>query len=181
MADRENSRIQVFNANGDFVREWSHMVRPDDLYIDEDDILYVAELGEIAGRDPDVEILPHRSHARVTLMDLDGQIVTRFGGADLVRPGNFFAPHGIRTDSKGDLYVAEVVYSGGGNRGLVSLDCHALHALAAHLTEGAVCLGRPRTIPARSSKPLAGRGPASAGHPAFSRPWCCPAAGPTTS
>ena len=31
----------------------------------------------------------------------------------------------IEADSEGDLYAAEVVVSGGGNRGLVPLDCHA--------------------------------------------------------
>jgi len=120
----------VFTANGDYVKEWDHIVRPDDLYIDDDDILYVAELGEIAGRSPDHEILPHTPHARVTVMDLDGEVITRFGGRDPVRPGNFFAPHGIWSDSKGDLYVSEVVYSGGGNRGLVPLDCHSLQKFA---------------------------------------------------
>ena len=126
VADRENSRIQVFKPNGEYVKEWTHVTRPDDLYIDGDDILYVAELGEIAGRSPDVEILPHMPHARVTLLDLDGQVVQTFGGADPVQPGSFFAPHGIWADSRGDLYVSEVIVSGGGNRGLVPLDCHAL-------------------------------------------------------
>lgn len=65
-------------------------------------------------------------HASVAILELDGTLVTRFGGDDPVRPGNFFAPHGIWADACGDLYVAEVVYSGGGNRGLVPLDCHAL-------------------------------------------------------
>ena len=130
VADRENSRIQVFTANGDYVKEWDHVIRPDDLYIDDDDILYVAELGEIAGRSPDFEILPHTPHARVSVMDLDGDVITRFGGKDPVRPGNFFAPHGIWSDSSGDLYVSEVVYSGGGNRGIVPLDCHSLQKFA---------------------------------------------------
>lgn len=130
VADRENSRIQVFKPNGDYVREWTHVSRPDDLFIDNDDVLYVAELGEIAGRDPDVEILPHAPHARVTLMDLDGEVIHRFGGADPVQPGNFFAPHGIWADSTGDLYVAEVTVSAGGNRGLVPLDCHSLQKFA---------------------------------------------------
>ncbi|MYD99636.1 MAG: 6-bladed beta-propeller [Gammaproteobacteria bacterium] len=130
VADRENSRIQVFKADGEYVKEWTHIVRPDDLYIDDDDILYVAELGEIAGQPPDHEILPHTPHARVTVMDLDGDVITQFGGRDAVRPGSFFAPHGIWSDSKGDLYVSEVTYSGGGNRGLVPLDCHSLQKFA---------------------------------------------------
>lgn len=126
VADRENSRIQVFDNDGNYLHEWDHVIRPDDLFIDRDGILYVAELGEIAGRSPDIEILPHTPHARVSLLDLDGNVITRFGGDDPVRPGNFFAPHGIWADSKGDLYVAEVIYSGGGSRGLVPLDMHSL-------------------------------------------------------
>ena len=126
VADRENSRVQLFNPDGEFIDEWTHVTRPDDLFIDSAGIMHVAELGEIAGRSPDTEILPHTPHASVCLMDLDGELITRFGGKDPVLPGNFFAPHGIWADSYGDLYVAEVVYSGGANRGLVPLDCHSL-------------------------------------------------------
>ena len=130
VADRENSRVQVFSPRGEYLTQWNHVIRPDDLFIDRDGLMYVAELGERAGRNPDVEILPHMPHARVSVLDLDGEVVTRFGGDDPVRPGNFFAPHGIWADSKGDLYVAEVIYSGGGNRGLVPLDCHSLQKFA---------------------------------------------------
>ena len=112
VADRGNSGIQVFKSNGEYITEWTHVTRPDDLFIDRDGIMHVAELGEIAGQSPDVEILQHTPPASVCLMDLDGELITRFGGKDPVRPGNFFAPHGIWADSRGDLYVAEVVYSG---------------------------------------------------------------------
>lgn len=128
VADRENARIQVFTSSGEYITEWNNVIRPDDLFIDIDaeGILYVAELGQIAGRSPDVEILPHMPHARVSLLDLDGNIIHRFGGADPVKPRSFFAPHWIWADSIGNLDVAEVVYSGGANRGLVPLDCHSL-------------------------------------------------------
>jgi DNA-binding beta-propeller fold protein YncE len=126
VADRENSRIQVFNGDGEYVTEWTHVSRPDDLYIDAAQNLFVAELGERAGRAPDTEIPPHAPHARVSILDLDGEVQTRFGGNDPVLPGNFFAPHGIWSDSRGDLYVAEVIYSAGGRHGLVPLDCHSL-------------------------------------------------------
>lgn len=126
VADRENSRIQIFSPAGEYLTEWNNVVRPDDIFIDESGKVFIAELGQIAGRSPDIEILPHMPHARVSIMDLEGNLIHRFGGKDPVRPGNFFAPHGIWADSKGDLYVAEVVYSGGANRGLVPLDCHSL-------------------------------------------------------
>jgi len=39
--------------------------------------------------------------------DLVGRVGDRFAGEG---PGQFVAPHGVTTDSPGDLYVAEVSY-----------------------------------------------------------------------
>jgi len=126
VADRENSRIQVFTVAGEYITEWNHVTRPDDLYIDREDNLYVAELGQRAGKGPNVQIEPHTPYAQVCVLTLDGEVQTRFGDDDPVAPGNFFAPHGIWADSKGDLYVGEVTVSGGGRFGLVPMDCHSL-------------------------------------------------------
>ena len=126
VADRENSRIQVFTGAGDYVTQWNHVTRPDDLYIDTDENLYVAELGERAGRARNAEVPPHVPHARVIVLTLEGEVQTRFGGDDPLAPGSFFAPHGIWADSTGDLYVSEVTYSAGGRWGMVPLDCHSL-------------------------------------------------------
>jgi hypothetical protein len=63
----------------------------------------------------------------VSIFDRTGELRARWGGGDdPCAPGDFFAPHGIGVDSHGDIYVGEVVQSGGGNRGLVSADCHTL-------------------------------------------------------
>ena len=128
VADRENSRIQVFSPKGEYLTEWIGISRPDDLFIDHHaGLMYVAELGGWAA---DAEMPPHAPPASVCLVDLDGSLVSRFGSGDPVRPGNFFAPHGIWADSKGDLYVAEVIVSVARNRGLVPLDCAALQKFA---------------------------------------------------
>lgn len=129
VADRENSRIQIFTGGGEYITEWTHVHRPGDLYIDADENLFVAELGFRAGVMPaelGAAVPPHAPHASVSVLTLDGEIQTRFGGEDGCAPGNFFAPHGIWADSRGDLYVSEVNYSAGGRRGLVPLDCHSL-------------------------------------------------------
>ena len=61
------------------------------------------------------------------MFDPHGKLLARWGGGDNpTAPGDFFAPHDICIDSRGDLYVAEVVMSAGGNRGLVAPDCHSL-------------------------------------------------------
>ena len=130
VADRENSRVQIFDTDRNYLSVFTDCIRPDDLFIDRDENLFVAELGEIAGKGPNVEVLPHTPHARVSIMTLEGIVHTRFGEKDPVVPGNFFAPHGIWADSKGDLYVAEVIYNGGGRFGLVPLDVASLQKFA---------------------------------------------------
>jgi len=128
VADRENSRIQVFSPRGEYLTEWAGISRPDDLIIDHRaGLMYVAELGGWAA---DAEMPPHAPPASVCTVDLDGSLVSRFGSGDPVRAGNFFAPHGIWADSKGDLYVAEVIVSVARNRGLVPLDCATLQKFA---------------------------------------------------
>jgi len=127
VADRENSRIQVFTAAGEFIRQFTDVRRPDDVFIDADELLYVAELGFRAGRMPQsmmATVPEHEPPARVSVLTLDGEVVTRFGPDEPDAPASLFAPHGIWADSRGDLYVGEVIRAATG--GLVPLDGHAL-------------------------------------------------------
>ena len=93
VADRENNRIQFFTLDGEYIEEWSDLLQPDTIYIDEEDLVYIAELGQ-----------------RISIMTLDGEVVSQWGserGSDV--PGEFMAcPHGIWLDSYGDIYVGEV-------------------------------------------------------------------------
>lgn len=97
VADRQNNRIQLFSLEGEYLDEWTGLAHPDDIYIDGDDTVYVAELDQ-----------------RVTIMTLDGEVISQWGnerGSEV--PGEFHAcPHGIWTDSRGDLYVGEVQADG---------------------------------------------------------------------
>ena len=43
MADRGNSRIQIFDSNGKFVAEWKQFGRPSDVAIDKNDVIYVTD------------------------------------------------------------------------------------------------------------------------------------------
>jgi DNA-binding beta-propeller fold protein YncE len=43
VGDRSNSRIQIFDQDGKFLAEWRQFGRPSGLYIDKNDILYVAD------------------------------------------------------------------------------------------------------------------------------------------
>ena len=93
VADRENNRIQFFTLDGEYIEEWGDLLQPDTIYIDDDDLVYIAELGQ-----------------RISIMTLDGEVISQWGserGSSV--PGEFMAcPHGIWLDSHGDIYVGEV-------------------------------------------------------------------------
>jgi DNA-binding beta-propeller fold protein YncE len=44
IADRENSRLQIFAADGEFIDQWTDLIRPTDLCIDDRGVVYVSEL-----------------------------------------------------------------------------------------------------------------------------------------
>jgi DNA-binding beta-propeller fold protein YncE len=128
VADRENSRIQLFSADGVYRGQWTDVARPCQLFIDSTDWVYVAELGFRAGRWPGMgSPEPGAPGGRVSVFDRAGVLQARWGGGDTpCAPGDFFAPHGLWVDGRGDLYVAEVALSAGGRAGLVPASCHTL-------------------------------------------------------
>jgi streptogramin lyase len=98
VCDRENDRIQIFDADGTFLSEWGGLRRPDALFFDPgDDIVYVAEL-----------------ERQVSIYHLDGERISQWGGGqESDEPGAFLGyPHGIWVDGHGDLYVSEVGVDG---------------------------------------------------------------------
>jgi DNA-binding beta-propeller fold protein YncE len=128
VADRENCRLQFFDPDGRYLTEWGDIARPCQVTVDEAGNLYVAELGFRAGMWPGTSApSPDATGGRVSVFDPEGRLLARWGGGSVpTAPGDFFAPHDICLDSRGDLYVGEVVWSGGGNRGVVPPDCRAL-------------------------------------------------------
>ncbi len=128
VADRENCRIQIFTAEGKFLTEWTDVARPMQVFIDRRDRVFVAEVGWHAGVFPwQTPPGPDPPGARLSVFDLEGRLLASWASeGDPCAPGNFFAPHDLWIDSQGDLYVGEVVWSAGGNRGMVPPSCHAL-------------------------------------------------------
>ena len=113
VCDRENHRVQVFTIDGEFVRTWHvHHAVAVTRGRGEDDALYVAEQGP-----PPVQFgVPNLGH-RVSIYTPEGELITRLG-APLPgeSPDQFLWPHSIATDSRGDVYVAEVSYVEVGSR-----------------------------------------------------------------
>ena len=128
VADRENCRLQLFNPDGVFISEWTDIARPCEVFIDEQEDVWVAELGFRAGMWPGTTApTPDATGGRVSVFNPQGQLKARWGGGkNPCAPGDFFAPHDVWLDSHGDVYISEVAMSAGGARGLVSPTCHTL-------------------------------------------------------
>lgn len=128
VADRENSRLQLFTPAGDYVSEWTDVARPSQVFVDENDDVFVAELGFRAGMWPGTTAPAFNAPGgRMSIFNRRGQLNARWGGGETpCAPGDFFAPHDVWVDSRGDIYVSEVVMSAGGAKGLVSPTCHTL-------------------------------------------------------
>jgi sugar lactone lactonase YvrE len=122
VADRMNARIQVFSPRGEFISQWRNVRRPNNMCLDAEGNVYVAELGCVffGGPEPDLDKPP----GRVTVRDLSGKILVEWGEKDPLGTGMYFCPHGIAIDSRGDLYVSEVPASY--TRGLAPADWNVL-------------------------------------------------------
>jgi DNA-binding beta-propeller fold protein YncE len=89
--DRENNRIQRFDSEGCYLDEWTDLVMPMDLFITPDNTVYIVE-----------------APSRVSIFDIEGQLLARWG-EDGSAPGQFAdAPHSIWVDEEGSLYIGEV-------------------------------------------------------------------------
>ena len=101
VADRSNLRIQVFDASGHFLSQWSgsQLGRPYAIALDQHGNAYIADGGDQPQAPPDrsawVEVSP------------DGTPLTRigrFGNYD----GQFEMAHSIAVDANGAIYVGDI-------------------------------------------------------------------------
>ncbi len=92
--DRGNHRVQVFDENGKYLREWSFGEEPSDIHlvqIGADRMLWAYDRGT----------------SKMLKYDLNGHFQYAWGvWGDF--PGGFWGVHGFTVDQEGNFYVAEV-------------------------------------------------------------------------
>jgi NHL repeat len=107
VADRENERIQIFDSEGRYLSEWADVQRPQGIFIDSDDTVYVAEgawprewqsqpRGWLTDPEP----------GRISIYDLDGNVLARWSQPDPTDEGYLLSPHGIWVDDERSIYIA---------------------------------------------------------------------------
>ncbi len=89
--DRENDRVQVFTAEGEYITEWDDVPGGNDAVVDQDGVMHIAT-----------------GHGGIFLKSLAGETVGVWGerGEEAGRFSGY--PHGLWIDSHGDVYVAQV-------------------------------------------------------------------------
>jgi DNA-binding beta-propeller fold protein YncE len=126
VADRENDRLQVFSADGEFVAEWTDSLHPAGVSQGPDGLVYVAELP----RKTDEPSFMHGTPTEhlpggLSIYTVDGELVGRHrSDGDVCATDRLAEPHGIAVDSVGNVYVAGVTHTGIGRE-----DCHTLQRL----------------------------------------------------
>jgi len=93
--DRNNNRVQVFDEDGNYVREWS----VGDLGRSNIHLFWMGEDRALWAFDQNTQKMLKYSN--------DGEFLYQFGGMG-GRGFGFFGVHGINVDQEGNLYVAEV-------------------------------------------------------------------------
>jgi DNA-binding beta-propeller fold protein YncE len=92
VADRSNSRIQIFDQNGAFIGKWTNVGQPGGVdYAAKEDALYMCD----------------GLNDRVVKLNLDGQVLGTLGSHGKTE-GKFDFVHNIAIDSTGALYTAEI-------------------------------------------------------------------------
>ncbi|MEW5977439.1 MAG: peptidyl-alpha-hydroxyglycine alpha-amidating lyase family protein [Acidobacteriota bacterium] len=92
VGDRQNYRVQVFDAEGTFIEEWKNVGSPWGLSLSKDEMLFMAD----------------GWNDRVLKLSLKGEILGVFGGPGR-SPGQFRFAHHLSLGPSGELYVAEII------------------------------------------------------------------------
>jgi DNA-binding beta-propeller fold protein YncE len=117
VGDRQNNRIQIFDQNGNFIAQWFQFGRPSGIYIDRNDVIYVADSESRDGRTNTGQLtLPQTGYA----FNQGAQRGIRIGSA-VDGSVHFFIPdacpypypaissmaEGVTADAEGNVYGAD--------------------------------------------------------------------------
>jgi sugar lactone lactonase YvrE len=108
VGDRGNSRIQIFDQEGEFIAIWTQFGRPSGIYIDPNDVIYVADSESSLA---DNAIMGQRNagwERGIRIGDASTGWVHHFIPDTDPSLGGTSGPEGIAADAEGNLYGAEV-------------------------------------------------------------------------
>jgi sugar lactone lactonase YvrE len=104
VGDRNNNRIQILDQEGNFIEEWKQFSRPSGIYIDKNDVIYVAdsESGAVGNGRTRTE----KRGIRIGRIS-DGRVIA-FIPDPVEVATNTSSAEGVAADAAGNIYGAEV-------------------------------------------------------------------------
>jgi DNA-binding beta-propeller fold protein YncE len=113
VADRNNVRVQVFDAQGKFLAEWRDLLVPWGFHMTKDDHLWVCGSSPMQWRKDDSALgCPPKDQVFMKFTP-EGRLVQLFtlpkGLDGLERPGEVNWVHAIALDSRGNLYLGDII------------------------------------------------------------------------
>ncbi len=108
VGDRSNNRIQIFDQNGTFLAVWTQFGRPSGIYIDRNDVIYVADSESSPATDEYMGMRNAGWEKGIRVGDARTGWVRHFIPDDRVNVLGYSGPEGIAADAQGNLYGAEV-------------------------------------------------------------------------
>jgi sugar lactone lactonase YvrE len=95
VCDRENRRVQHFDRDGRYTGEWADWQNPMQIFV-RDGVMYVAHRG-----------------AEISIRTLDGELLAGWPYESVAEHATERSPHSLWVDSRGDVYVGEVLGENG--------------------------------------------------------------------
>ena len=113
VADRNNARVQVFDQSGKLLDVWNNLITPWGLCLTKDDALWVCGSSPMRWRQGDQALgCPPKDQVFMKFSP-EGKVLhlwTVPKGADgLEKPGDCNWVHAIAADSRGNLYVGDII------------------------------------------------------------------------
>ena len=105
VGDRANNRVQIFDQDGKFIADWKQFSRPSGVFIDKNDILYVAD-SESTDKDGYGHNPGYKRGIRIGSAKTG--VVTAFIPDPSPGTGATSAAEGVAADAAGNVYGAEV-------------------------------------------------------------------------
>jgi DNA-binding beta-propeller fold protein YncE len=104
VGDRSNNRIQILDKNGKFLEAWDQFSRPSGIFIDRNDMIYVAdsESGSVGNGKSRTE----KRGIRIGSV-ADGKVIALIPDP-VEKATNTSAAEGVAVDAEGNIYGAEV-------------------------------------------------------------------------
>jgi hypothetical protein len=113
VADRNNARVQVFEPSGTFVTQWQDLLVPWSFWVSKSDEIWICGSSPMGWRKEDQVLGCPPKDQLVMKFNTDGKLLQHWTFPKAAdgeeKPGELNWVHGIALDSKGNVYLGDII------------------------------------------------------------------------